>query len=147
MADRSASETVFITATEVEKAAIQKFVVQKYTKKYVFDIDNFAVNPKKQDPLSAWKYELGSSLGELAGMLTQWFSLPGNAKYDASVAASLKGLDNKIKEAPAGVSPDLIANLKKLSAFGSQQQYSLVNQHQIGAALKAALLSTMSFVN
>ncbi len=146
MSERSKSVNDFVTATEAEKAVIQRFAVQKYTKKYVFDIDNLSVNPRKNDPLSAWKYELGSSLGEIGGMITQWFSLPDNAKFDASVAESLRALDKRIKEAPPGVSPELTANLKKLSAFGSQSRYSLVNQHQIGAALKAVLLATMSFV-
>ena len=147
LSERSKSVNDFVKATEPEKSAIQGFVVQKYTKKYVFDIDNLGLNPRKSDPLSAWKYELGSSLGEIAGMLTQWFSLPDNAKFDASVSESLSALDKRIKDAPPGVSPEVTANLRKLSAFGSQSRYSLVNQHQIGAALKAVLLSTMSFVD
>jgi hypothetical protein len=148
MAERSKkTHPAFIDATEAEKAALQKFAVQKYYKKYVLDLGPPPVDVRKKDPLSAWKFDAGSSLGDLAGLLTQWFSLPNNAKFDATVASQLRALEKLANEAPVGVSADFKTNLKDLAKYGAQSQYSPAVQQEIGAAMKRALLSAMPLVD
>ena len=142
LASRAQSPTRFIDATKAEQDVIQKFVAGKYRSKYVLDLDTMA----KREPVGAWQYSLGAALGELAGKLTQWFSIPNNADYDKDVAASLGALNKLVQDAPPGTSPELLGNLKALAALGAGKvRFSLEEQYKIGAQLKSTLLSTMVF--
>lgn len=151
LATRPTEITRPVEATAAEKDAIQKFVVRKYGEKYLMPGMNAVLTgddkaaPRKRDETAAWKYNLGATLGELAGSLTKWFWFPNNPKYDEAISEYLRGLDKQIQNAPQDAPQDLLANLKKLSAFGSKNFFPPPEREQIGLALKQTLMTTLGF--
>jgi tetratricopeptide (TPR) repeat protein len=153
LSTRPTSVTQFVEATAAEQAAIQKFVVQKYGKKYSsVDLDallspNSKAAVAKKDEVASWKYMLGAGLGELAANITKWFAFPNNSKYDAALAEKLRNLNKDLSQAPKDAPQDLLNNLHKLSAFGSKTFFSPDERQLVGAAMKEVLQAAMSLLN
>ena len=145
LAARPTAMLAFVEATPAEKDAIQKFVVRKYGGQYLMPELSGQPTPQKRDETAAWKYDLGATLGELAGSVVKWYAFPNNAKYDESISDMLRNLDKSIKAAPKDAPPDLLANLKQLAAFGSKRFFAPEERQQIGAAIHQTLLTTLAF--
>jgi len=131
-----------VKSTPAELDALRKFVVMDYTKRYVMDLDDPA---KKIDPELKWRYNLGSTLGELAGKLCQWHLIMERATLDSSVAESLTSLNDLIKEAPTGTDATLLAKLKALAALGAKKKYSLDDRQSVADALAQTLTAALVF--
>lgn len=141
---RATQLTQFVEASKAEQAAVQKFVVQKYGGKYVFNFEAIEAG-KKLDEVATWKYNLGAVLGELAGSVIKWYAFPNYPKYDEAIAGYLRNLDKKIQEAPTGASQELLTSLRQLAAFGRKNLFSQMEREQLGAAIKQTLMTTLSF--
>jgi tetratricopeptide (TPR) repeat protein len=145
LAARPTAMLAFVEATPAEKEAIQKFVVRKYGGMYVMPVLSSQSATQKRDETAAWKYDLGASLGELAGSVVKWYAFPNNAKYDENISDLLRGLDKAIKNAPKDAPPDLLTNLKQLMAFGNKRLFTPDERQQIGAAIRQTLMTTLAF--
>lgn len=150
LSSRPTEMVSFVQSTPAELAVIQKFVVQKYGGKYLTGLTAISTGdgrtaPPKKDETAAWKYQLGATLGELAGSVTKWYAFPNNPKYDESISDMLRTLTQAIGQAPKDAPPDLLTNLKQLAAFGSKRFYAVDERQQIGAALKQTLMTTFAF--
>ena len=145
LAARPTAMLAFVEATPAEKDAIQKFVVRKYGGKYLMPGLTEAGAEQKKDETAAWKYDLGATLGELAGSVVKWYAFPQNAKYDESISDMLRNLDKAIKTAPKDAPPDLLGNLRQLAALGGKRSFAPEERQQIGAAIKQTLMTTLAF--
>jgi tetratricopeptide (TPR) repeat protein len=149
LSSRPTEMVSFVQSTPAELAVIQKFVVQKYGGKYLLTAltatGEGRTAPPKKDASAAWKYQLGASLGELAGSVTKWYAFPNNPKYDESISDLLRTLTKEVGQAPKDAPPDLLTSLKQLAAFGSKRFYSVDERQQIGAAIKQTLMTTFAF--
>jgi tetratricopeptide (TPR) repeat protein len=145
LAARPTTMLAFVEATPAEKDAIQSFVVRKYGGMYLMLGLSGQTPPPKRDEAAAWKYDLGASLGELAGSVVKWYAFPNNAKYDESISDLLRGLDKAIGNAPKETPPDLLTDLRQLAAFGSKRFFAPDERQQIGAAIRETLLTTLGF--
>lgn len=57
----------------------------------------------------------------------------------------MQGLNDVIKEAPAGTDTTLLAHLKTLAALGSKTAYTLDDRQQISQAVRQALMAALVF--
>lgn len=122
--------------------------MQKHGGKYLRFTALFAGNTDKEpDEIAKWKYSLGAGLIELAGYVTKRYAFPNNARYDQTIAADLRRLDDPIENAPPRTSAELIDNLKKLQSFGNKNKFTLTERKQLGAFLKQTLFSTISLAD
>lgn len=143
---RAKTPTDWVDVSEAEKKAIHKFVVVKYSGKYMGF--NELIEGKTKSQISEkdkWKSMLGSALGEVGGSLINWYKFPTSTTYPKRISELLLNLQENIKKAPAGTSAELLANLRKLSAFGSKTSYNETERDQVAAALRDVLHSTLSF--
>ena len=137
------SMTNMYNVSQAESKAIQDFVVKKYGL-YYMAIDNPSTKP---DAVAKWKYGVGSNLGELAAHLTIWWRIWTNPKYEAAVAALLAGLDDDIRNAPKGVEPAFLSNLRKLQSLGTKTAFLPAERRQINDLLTQTLLSSVNLTN
>lgn len=143
---RAKTPTDWVEVSDAEQKTIHNFVVIKYSGKYLGLND--ALSGKTSSSVSEsdkWKSMLGASLGEIGGSFVNWYKFPTSADYPKRIAQMLLNLQENIKSAPSGTSPELLANLRKLSAFGNKTTYNEVERDQVAAALRDALFSTLSF--
>lgn len=149
LATRPTQMTSSVEATEAEKSAIQKFVVQKYGAKYFMDLNDMrssfekGAEPKKMDETAKWKYTLGAVMGELAGSVVKWFWFPNNPKYDEAIYGYLVNLDKELKRAPKDAPAEMLASLRQLAALGNKKFFQRAEREQIGATIKQALPTTL----
>lgn len=145
---RAKTPTDWIDVTEAEKKAIHQFVVIKYGGKYL-GFDQLMQGKKTSEISEAdkWKSMLGTGLGELGGSLVNWYKFPTSTTYPKKISELLLNLQKNINQAPAGTSPELLTNLRKLSALGNKTSYNESERDQVAAALREVLYSTLSFVD
>lgn len=143
---RAKTPVDWIDVPETEKKKIHQFVVIKYAGKYSGFNDLIAGKTQSQiNELDNWKSMLGSGLGEIGGSLVNWYKFPKYEKYHTNIAELLRNLQKEIDKAPAGISPDLLTNLRKLQALGNKPIYNEAERDQVAAALRDVLYSTLSF--
>lgn len=143
---RAKTPTDWIEVSDEEQKTIHKFVVMKYSGKYLGINDALAGKTSSSVSESdKWKSMLGAGLGEIGGSLVNWYKFPTSTDYPKSIAQMLLNLQENIKTAPSGTSPELLTNLRKLSAFGSKTSYNEAERDQVAGALRDALFSTLSF--
>ncbi len=148
MENRPVSNVSFVEATEDEKNSLQKLVVQRYTKAYLFDLDRPAgPQPREADPLAAWKYNLGADLGQLAGKITQWFSLTPKSGFDRSMTSDLEGLDRDLTNIPGTIPETVVKALRALRATASQGPYAQTQKTEVAASLARLLDAALVFVD
>ncbi len=144
MAKRPTTLQTFVDATDQERAAIRKVIVQKYAMKY--SAMGAIVNDEAElDEIANWKYALGASLGELAGYISQWYAYPTLPGYQEAVARNLSAMQKHLNNAPPGVTPEFRANMQKLVAFAANKSFTVDQRSALAAALKETLLSTINF--
>jgi len=139
---RGVSPTDWIDVPDAEQKAVQKYVVQKWGGKYTGI--TAAINADlsyKADPAAKWKYNIGSSLGELGGTLTNWYKLPNNAAYNKKVSQLLTAISNGLDSKPADVPDAFVQDLARLKALGARTSFNEAQRDEIAATLKAALMS------
>ncbi len=139
---KGTSDVELAKSSPAEKDSLRKFVLVDYHSRYVMDINEPS---KKMDPELKWRYHLGSNLGELAGKLCQWHMIMERPTLDSSVAESLTGLQDIIKEAPAGSDATLLARLRALAALGTKKKYSLGDRQAVADALAQTLTAALVF--
>ncbi len=132
--------------SEAEKKKIHQFVVIKYSGKYMGLNELFQGKTSSQISESdKWKSMLGASLGELGGSLVNWYKFPTSTSYPKNISGLLLNLQKDINSAPIETPPEILANLRKLSAFGNKITYNEAERDQVAAALRDVLYSTLSF--
>lgn len=145
---RAKTPTDWVEVSEAEQKTIHNFVVMKYSGKYLGLNDVLSGKTSSSVTESdKWKSMLGASLGEIGGSFVNWYKFPTSADYPKRIAQMLLNLQENIRSAPSGTSPELLANLRKLSAFGNKTTYNEAERDQAAAALRDALFSTLSFAN
>lgn len=143
---RAKTPTDWVDVPVAEQNVIHKFVVMKYSGKYLGINDALQGKTKAESSeLDKWKSMLGTSLGELGGSLVNWYKFPTSQSYPKHISELLLNLQNDIKNAPNGTSTELLANLRKLSALGNKTIYNETERDQVAAALRDVLYSTLSF--
>jgi tetratricopeptide (TPR) repeat protein len=137
----------WVPVSDAERKILHNYVFIKYGGKFLgFDMGNGVNSPPTSETVK-WKYWLGVSLGELATELNIWYMLPTYEKQHQTVANLLKSLQTRISEAPARTSPELLANLQRLLAFGNKKFYTEAERDQIAVTLRETLFTTLYFAD
>jgi tetratricopeptide (TPR) repeat protein len=145
--DRARTPVDWEDVSDAEKQAIQKFVIQKYGGKYLGITAAIEGRNEQPDPNEKWKYQTGAAMGELGGMLINWYKLPNNASYQKRVSEALAGLSKYSSDAPQGTPVNFLDNLRKLSALGAKTLFNETERDQIAAQVKQTLLASMGFAD
>jgi len=135
--DKGAGSPDFYFPTEAEIAVVQKFVVRKHSARYMGFTADF--KPLPVDKVAAWKFFVGSALGEIAADVMGWYKFKNNAGYNKDVQDKLRNLSNDIQKAPANVAPQFILELKGLQALSSITKFTRSEQETIAASLGRTL--------
>lgn len=138
---RATSVTVNVDLTEQEKSAIQKFVVQKISGKYTGLSDILAGKTTETvSPVQKWQFDSAAAMGELAGMITMWYTFPNSERFDANVADGLVRLKKISSEAPAGTDSRLIAALNTLAGMGAERRrFDYPARQKVAEAFRSAV--------
>lgn len=132
--------------SDAEQKTIHNFVVMKNGNKYtkiLVPLDGNINN--RPDPLVAWKFDTGGSLGELAGNLINWYKMPTSTSYHKNISDLLIALERVTQNVPADVPSEIVLNIRALSALGGKKQYNEAQRDQIAAALAKVLSSSLRF--